>query len=347
MGPRRPHGIRLLRNGHETRTRLVRQTVSIHAVGAAAPSLRLAAADVAAAWGSRAGKGQVAVCAPDEDVLTLSWLAVVRALANAGRSPGEVDGLWWGTTRPPLAEGPSLAMLGAALRLRNDVGGALMSGSAHAGMEALTGAWHAVAAGTHRSRRCRRRRCVGSGAGHSVGVAGWSGRGRVRADRRSRPGHPGVDDPAEPAGTRSLPRRWRGLDTRCVRLAPVPRGRVSTAAHRRCERNRRRGCCGRCPIRTAGSAPSWLVGSASTPHRPPRPTPSWAMPARRRRYWACAPPWVVAGRAAVVGYGGGRATGHSRRRQRNRRRLVRRARSRPGRQLPRSATCPRSARRLG
>ncbi|MCX2933778.1 OB-fold domain-containing protein [Mycobacterium sp. CVI_P3] len=126
----------------------MRQTVSIHAVGAAAPSFRLAAADVAAAWGLRAGNGQVGVCAPDEDVLTLSWLAVVRALANAGRSSGEVDGLWWGTTRLPLAEGPSLAILGAALRLRSDVGGAVMSGSAHAGMEALTGAWHAVAAGT-------------------------------------------------------------------------------------------------------------------------------------------------------------------------------------------------------
>lgn len=120
----------------------------IHAVGVAAPSLRLAAADAAAAWGSRPGRGGVAVCAADEDVLTLSWLAVVRALDNAGRSPDEVDGLWWGTTRPPIAEGPSLAMLGSALRLRNDVGGALMSGSQHAGMEAFVGAWHAVAAGT-------------------------------------------------------------------------------------------------------------------------------------------------------------------------------------------------------
>ncbi|KKC06915.1 OB-fold domain-containing protein [Mycobacterium nebraskense] len=119
----------------------------ICAIGAAAPSLRLRAGDVAAAWGSRGGKGQAAVCAADEDALTLSWLAVVRALANAGRSPEEIDGLWWGTSRPPFAEGPSLAMLGSALRLRTDVAGALTSGSAHAGMDALVAAWDSVAAG--------------------------------------------------------------------------------------------------------------------------------------------------------------------------------------------------------
>lgn len=121
--------------------------VHIHSVGAAVPSLRLRADDVGAAWDSRAGKGRAAVCAADEDVLTLSWLAVVRALASAGLSAEQVDGLWWGTSRPPFAEGPSLAVLGAALRLRSDMAGALISGSAHAGMEALVAAWDALAAG--------------------------------------------------------------------------------------------------------------------------------------------------------------------------------------------------------
>lgn len=119
----------------------------ICAIGAATPSLRLRAADVAAAWGARDGKGQAAVCAADEDVLTLSWLAVVRALANAGRSPEEIDGLWWGTSRPPFAEGPSLVTLASALRLRSDVSGALVGGSTHAGMDALVAAWDAIAAG--------------------------------------------------------------------------------------------------------------------------------------------------------------------------------------------------------
>jgi hydroxymethylglutaryl-CoA synthase len=58
-----------------------------------------------------------------------------------------MDGLWWGTSRPPFAEGPNFAVLAAALRLRADVTGALISGSAHAGMEGLVAAWDAVAAG--------------------------------------------------------------------------------------------------------------------------------------------------------------------------------------------------------
>ena len=56
--------------------------VRVLAVGAAAPARRLAAADVAAAWGRGGGRGQVGVCAPDEDVLTLSAEAASRAMAN-------------------------------------------------------------------------------------------------------------------------------------------------------------------------------------------------------------------------------------------------------------------------
>jgi len=122
--------------------------VSIRSLGAAAPSLRLAAAEVGKAWGSRGGKGQVAVCAADEDSLTLAWLAAVRALGNDGRSPSDVDGLWWATSRPPFAEGPSLAVLAAALRLPTDMAGALLSGSSHSGMEAVIAAWDAIAAGS-------------------------------------------------------------------------------------------------------------------------------------------------------------------------------------------------------
>ena len=81
-------------------------TVRVLGVGAAAPELRLRAADVGAAWG-RGGRGEVAVCAPDEDTLTLAWQAAVRALAAAGVEAGQVDALYWGTSRPPFAEGPS------------------------------------------------------------------------------------------------------------------------------------------------------------------------------------------------------------------------------------------------
>jgi hydroxymethylglutaryl-CoA synthase len=110
----------------------------------------LGAADVAAAWGRGGGRGQVGVCAPDEDVLTLAAEAGSRALAASGLEHDIVDGLWWGTTRPPFAEGPSHAVLASALGLSAHSGGALCSGSPHAGMEALLGASDAIAAGSAR-----------------------------------------------------------------------------------------------------------------------------------------------------------------------------------------------------
>lgn len=124
--------------------------VRIIAVGAAAPARRLSAADVAGAWGRAGGRGQVAVCAPDEDVLTLSAEAAARALAASGLQHDIVDGVWWGTTRPPFAEGPSHAVLASALGLSSHSGGTLCSGSPHAGMDALLAAADAIAAGSAR-----------------------------------------------------------------------------------------------------------------------------------------------------------------------------------------------------
>jgi hydroxymethylglutaryl-CoA synthase len=121
--------------------------VAVLGVGAAAPSLRLAAAEVGSAWGSGAGRGTVAVCDADEDTLTLAWQAANAALEAAGVSAADVSGLWWGTARPPFAEGPSHVFLATALGLDRGVGGALVSGSPHAGMEAILGAWDALAAG--------------------------------------------------------------------------------------------------------------------------------------------------------------------------------------------------------
>jgi len=121
--------------------------VAILGVGAAAPSLRLAASDVGAAWGSGGGRGTVALCDADEDTLTLAWGAAHGALEAAGITAREVSGLWWGTARPPFAEGPSHAFLAATLGLDRAGGGGLSSGSPHAGIEAVIGAWDALAAG--------------------------------------------------------------------------------------------------------------------------------------------------------------------------------------------------------
>ena len=116
----------------------------IRSVGVATPSLRVAASEIAAAWGERGGKSQVAACADDEDVLTLSWQAAERALGDIDATT--VDALFWGTSRAPYAEGPSHAVLSSAIGLRPDIGGALLAGSPHAGIEALLAGWDAVAA---------------------------------------------------------------------------------------------------------------------------------------------------------------------------------------------------------
>jgi 3-hydroxy-3-methylglutaryl CoA synthase/uncharacterized OB-fold protein len=116
-------------------------------VGAALPAGRLAVADVAAAWGQGGGRGTLAVCGPDEDALTLGWAAAEAALAAAGLSPDDVGGLWWGTARPPLPEGPSWAYLATAIGLSQGVAGLLAGGSTHAGLDALGAAWDALAAG--------------------------------------------------------------------------------------------------------------------------------------------------------------------------------------------------------
>lgn len=120
---------------------------TIVAAGAAAPSWRLAATEARGAWGA-SGRGAAAVCAPDEDTLTLAWDAAVAMSPVGGFDPETVDGLWWGTTRPPFAEGPSFAYLASSLGLRPGVRGALLSGSTHAGIDALLTAADAVTAGT-------------------------------------------------------------------------------------------------------------------------------------------------------------------------------------------------------
>jgi hydroxymethylglutaryl-CoA synthase len=120
----------------------------VHAVGVGVPTLRIATGDIDAGWDRASRKGQIAACAPDEDVLTLSWSAATMALQAAGIDAATVDGLWWGTSRPPFAEGPSHAVLADALGLPSDAVGFLASGSTHAGIDALTAAADAVAAGS-------------------------------------------------------------------------------------------------------------------------------------------------------------------------------------------------------
>lgn len=132
--------------GGRTHTR--ETAAAITAIGVAAPSLRLPLGSIAEAWGKPTGRaGQVAVCRSDEDTLTLGATAADRALSAGQLRPDEVDGLWWGTTKAPFAEGPSWANLAATLRLPTTCDGALFTGSPHCGMDALLAAVDAVRSG--------------------------------------------------------------------------------------------------------------------------------------------------------------------------------------------------------
>ncbi len=121
--------------------------VGVLSVGASIPRGRLAVVDIASAWGLPGGRGSVAVCGPDEDTLTLACSAVERALDAADVAIDTVGGLWWGTARPPMPEGPSYAFLATAVGLDETADGMLASGSIHAGVDALWAAWDSVACG--------------------------------------------------------------------------------------------------------------------------------------------------------------------------------------------------------
>ncbi len=120
-------------------------------VGAAVPTGRLAVSDVVAGWDQSGGKGTLAVCGVDEDTLTLACSAAVKALASADITASEIDGLWWGTARAPMPEGPSHAFLSAAIGLGHSTIGLLASGSTHAGIDAFLSAYDSILAGTART----------------------------------------------------------------------------------------------------------------------------------------------------------------------------------------------------
>lgn len=120
---------------------------AVVSVGAAAPARRLGVAEVNSAWGRGGGRGTLGVCRSDEDTLTLAAAAARRAMEAAQLSADRIDGLWWGTTRLPFAEGPSWSTLAAALRLGTAVDGAGSTGSPHAGVDALLAGADAIASG--------------------------------------------------------------------------------------------------------------------------------------------------------------------------------------------------------
>ena len=114
-----------------------------------------------------------------------------RVRRAASPRPGvraeDVDGLWWGTTRPPFAEGPSWSHLAASLRLGPSAVGAVAAGSPHAGVEALLAAADAIAAGTVRPGHRRHQRRAAARHRHVARARLRRGRdgGAARAGRRT------------------------------------------------------------------------------------------------------------------------------------------------------------------
>ena len=195
--------------------------IRVLGVGAAAPRARVPAAAVAEAWGRTGSRGQVAVCPPDEDMLTLAWDAGTTALAAAGVTASQIDAVFWGTSRPPFAEGPSHTFLTAALGCSSHTGGALTSGSTHAGMEALVAGADSVGRGIGERRADHRFRRPPSRTGDRVRVALRCRRRGVgaRFQRRDRVARRARD--AQPTVSRPLPRRRRGQRARPLRRTVV------------------------------------------------------------------------------------------------------------------------------
>ena len=142
------------------------------------------------------------MCPPDEDTLTLAWEAGTAALDAAGIDADHVDALFWGTRRPPFAEGPSHAFLAAALGCSSHVGRRAARRVRHTpGMDALTAAADAVAAGSRPDRARDRVRRPPARPGHRLRSPLRCRRGRDRA--RARAAAPRRSARASPAAVRS------------------------------------------------------------------------------------------------------------------------------------------------
>jgi hydroxymethylglutaryl-CoA synthase len=127
-----------------------RDAFGVFAAGAYASDRRVAADEVAEAWGrsEAAGIESTAVPAADEDALTMAWEAARRALDAANERSAVVSWLGFATTTPPMAEADLTARLGSFLGIDEAATHQTFTGSTRAGTRALFAAGDALAAGT-------------------------------------------------------------------------------------------------------------------------------------------------------------------------------------------------------
>jgi len=120
--------------------------IGIKSFGAYVPVYRLSEAELARAWGGRAGKGERATANYDEDSLTMAVEAAIDCLTGYDRQI--VDGLVFASTTSPYDEKLSASIIAAAVDLRTTVSTVDLSSSTRAGTSALKIACDAVKAGS-------------------------------------------------------------------------------------------------------------------------------------------------------------------------------------------------------
>lgn len=116
--------------------------------GAYIPFYRLSRAEIAGAWGGRAGAGERAVANYDEDSLTMAVAAARDCIRGVDTS--DIDGVYFASTTAPYKEKQSAATIAAVLGLSQDAITIDFSGSLRCGTNALKAALDAVDSGNQR-----------------------------------------------------------------------------------------------------------------------------------------------------------------------------------------------------
>lgn len=118
--------------------------IGITGYSAYVPRWRLDRALIAAAWGSKQARGEIAVANYDEDSVTLAVEAALGCLEERATPP---DGVYFASTSSPYAEKQIASLVATACDLPRRVETADFGGSARAGMAAVRAALRTVQAG--------------------------------------------------------------------------------------------------------------------------------------------------------------------------------------------------------
>ncbi len=129
----------------------------IVAYGVALPKRRLRSSDIHATWRNVAEDVlekfafvERCVPGPDEDPITLGVDSARRCLEQAGREPGEVDGLVFGSCTNPYSTKAAATVVGEALGLPNGIFSTDVQFGGRSGSDALTVALALVGSGMAR-----------------------------------------------------------------------------------------------------------------------------------------------------------------------------------------------------